>query len=75
MKKNLRLLQAMSRYIDMDMFYCITVYDTHISLQGRMCSSTISYIRNLGLIVSTTESGYIETGFRFASVTVEIILT
>ena len=44
MKDNLRILAAITKMIDADRFYCITVHHDNIKLQGRANSDLIALL-------------------------------
>jgi hypothetical protein len=62
MKDQIKKLAHLGKVIDMDLFYSITLRPSgeEISLQGRMSSSTLKKLTDLGFEFSTNEYGYLE---------------
>ena len=61
MKTQLRKLQLISRFIDMDMFYNVAVCKSYISLQSKYSSDKVLILQRLfGEFKSNDISGFIE---------------
>ena len=71
MKENLRKLALISRVIDPDLFYCLTVWDDEIKFQGKYSSDVMAYLLNHRFTVEMRNNG-----FAYASRSnIKIILT
>jgi hypothetical protein len=45
MKNNYRRLQALAKFLDLDSFYCVSVRDIGVHLQGYYKESTVKILR------------------------------
>jgi len=62
MNENLRKLALISRVIDPNLFYCITVWSDEIKFQGRYSSDVVAY-----LLKHRFSLEYRDNGFTYAS--------
>jgi hypothetical protein len=60
MKRELRLLNIISRKIDMSMFYVVSFRECKIYLQGTIDSEKLILLRSLGYEPTLTDNNWIE---------------
>jgi hypothetical protein len=60
MKNHLRRIRAILNHFGVDAFYCITIYQGHISFQGNFSSGKVALARKLKFIEQIADSGYVE---------------
>lgn len=73
MKENLNRLSL----IDVDLFYTISIWNSEITLQGKLSSELVKYCKSeLGAKLETTEDGWLEGTVRSVELGVlRIVLT
>lgn len=73
MKANYKVLAK----INVELFYCVSIRNYGISLQGKQSSDTVKHLQEKYKISKWTvnESGFMETVFEINDVKVEIVLT
>ena len=75
----LQILNAVAKKFNLDLFYCITLRDTHtVALQGRVTSASLKHMAEQHIGLETTSNGWLEGAdevtFKAEGITVTITL-
>ncbi len=61
--------------ISAESFYCITIYESNIALQGIATHNILADLKELGYVLTFEESTHITTSLTFQSKLIRITLT
>lgn len=75
MKDKIRILNVISKMIDLDLFYNIDISGTGIRLQGRFKTDIIRWAANNKFLTKKISDNYFVEFMRNGSISITIILT
>jgi hypothetical protein len=69
MKKNLRLLNYLSKKVDLTIFYTISVSEYNISLQGKFNPDALQSLKSKGAKIEINTNGFVNCQIKNINIT------